>query len=175
MLQAPVPLTAAHTLSRFDSGVSSLDDWLRKRALQNQASGASRTFVVCTTQGRDLPGSGAMPSDVLAYYALAASAVGPDAAPGRFQRNMPTPIPVVVLARLAVALDHQGQGLGRALFQDAAKRVLHAADSIGIRGLLVHAISAKAKAFYLSLGLAPSPLDPMSLMTTVADLQAALG
>ena len=162
MLQAPEPLTADHLLGGFDSGVRSLDDWLRRRALQNQASGASRTFVVCDA------------NTVVAYYALAASAVAPNAAPGRFRRNMPEPIPVVVLARLAITRAQQGQGLGRALFQDAAHRVIHAADTIGIRGLLVHAISDEAKAFYLRLGLDPSPLDPMTLMTTVANLKATL-
>lgn len=162
MIQPPEPLTAQHALGGFDSGVASLDDWLRRRALQNQASGACRSFVVADA------------AQVIAYYALAASAVAPDAAPGRFRRNMPDPIPVVVLARLAISRDHQGRGLGRGLFQDAANRVIHAADSIGIRGLLVHAISEEAKAFYLRLGLAPSPLDPMTLMTTVADLKASL-
>jgi GNAT superfamily N-acetyltransferase len=162
MIQSPEPLTAEHALGGFDSGVASLDDWLRRRALQNQASGASRTFVVCDA------------GQVIAYYALAASAVAPDAAPGRFRRNMPDPIPVVVLARLAITRDHQGRGLGRALFQDAANRVIHAADTIGIRGLLVHAISEEAKAFYVRLGLDPSPLEPMTLMTTVAALKAAL-
>ena len=163
MIQSPEPLTAEHALGGFDSGIASLDDWLRRRALQNQASGASRTFVVCDAD------------QVVAYYALAASAVAPDAAPGRFRRNMPDPIPVVVLARLAITRDHQGRGLGRALFQDAANRVIHAADTIGIRGLLVHAISEEAKAFYVRLGLAPSPLETMTLMTTVADLKATLG
>ena len=163
MIQPPEPLAAAHALGGFDSGVASLDDWLRRRALQNQASGASRTFVVCDA------------GQVVAYYALAARAVAPDAAPGRFRRNMPDPIPVVVLARLAITRDHQGRGLGRALFQDAANRVIHAADTIGIRGLLVHAITEEAKAFYVRLGLDPSPLEPMTLMTTVADLKAALG
>ena len=163
MIQSPEPLTAEHALGGFDSGIASLDDWLRRRALQNQASGASRTFVVCDA------------GQVVAYYALAASAVAPDAAPGRFRRNMPDPIPVVVLARLAITRDHQGRGLGRALFQDAANRVIHAADTIGIRGLLVHAISEEAKAFYVRLGLAPSPLETMTLMTTVADLKATLG
>lgn len=111
---------------------------------------------------------------MVAYHALAASAVAPDATPGRFRRNMPDPVPVVVLGRLAIARRHQGCGLGRALFQDAARRVVHAADTIGMRGLLVHAISEEARAFYLRLGLSPSPLDPMTLMTTVADLKAAL-
>ena len=162
MLAAPEPLAAGHRPDAFDSGVLSLDDWLRRRALQNQASGASRTFVV-SDSGR-----------VVAYYALASSAVALAAAPGRFRRNMPDPIPVVVLARLAVARTHQGRGLGRALFQDCGKRVIHAAEAIGIRGLLVHAISDQAKAFYLGLGLDPSPIEPMTLMTTVADLKAAL-
>ena len=87
---------------------------------------------------------------------------------------MPDPILVIVLTRLAISRSHQGKGLGRALFQDAARRVVHAAQTIGIRGLLVHAISDEAKAFYLRLGLELSPIEPMTLMTTVADLRAAL-
>lgn len=87
---------------------------------------------------------------------------------------MPDPIPVVVLGRLAVAMSHHGQGLGRALFQNAAVRVINAAETIGIRGLLVHALSEEARAFYLGLGLESSPLDPMTLMVTVADLRAAI-
>jgi GNAT superfamily N-acetyltransferase len=162
MLSAPQPLTARHVLAGFDSGVPSLDDWLRRRSLQNQGTGASRSFVVCDRG-----------ETVVAYYALAASAVAVDATAGRFRRNMPDPIPVVVLARLAVDRTQHGRGLGRAMFRDAALRVLHAADSIGIRGLLVHAISEEARAFYLRLGLVPSPLDPMTLMTTLSDLREA--
>ncbi|HLL11494.1 MAG TPA: GNAT family N-acetyltransferase, partial [Rubrivivax sp.] len=88
--------------------------------------------------------------------------------------NMPNPVPVAVLGRLAIDREHQGQGLGRAMFRDAARRVLAAADSIGIRGMLVHAISEEAKAFYVGLGLEVSPLDPMTLMVTLIDLEAAL-
>ena len=163
MLSAPEPLASHHSTDAFDSGVPSLDEWLRRRAAQNQASGASRTFVSCAGD------------KVVGYYALASSAVAPAAASGRFRRNMPDPIPVVVLGRLAVARSHQGQGLGRALFQDAARRVIHAAEAIGIRGLLVHALNEEAKAFYLRLGLDESPLEPMTLMVTIADLRAALG
>jgi len=162
MLRAPEPLTAQHALGKFDSGVLSLNDWLRRRAMQNQASGASRTFVACDD------------ARVAGYYALAASAVAPDAATGRFRRNMPDPVPVAVLGRLAIDKSFQGKGLGRALFRDAALRVLAAADSIGIRGMLVHAISDEAKAFYVGLGLDVSPLEPMTLMATVADLKASL-
>ena len=125
-------------------------------------SGASRTFVVCESDV------------VVAYYALASSAVAVVESPGKFRRNMPDPIPVVVLGRLAVATSHHGQGIGRALFRDAAQRVVNAADAIGIRGLIVHALSENAAAFYRRLGFDPSPLDPMMLMVTLADLRASL-
>lgn len=144
------------------SGVASLDEWLRRRAKANQLSGATRTFVLCDD------------GKVVAYYSLASSAVAVDTAAGKFKRNMPDPIPVVVLARLAIREERQGKGLGRALFQDAARRVLNAAAEIGIRGMLVHALSDDAAAFYRRLGLAPSPLDPMTMMVTLADLRASL-
>jgi GNAT superfamily N-acetyltransferase len=162
VLPAPQLLKAEHVVNEFVSGVPSLDEWLRKRALVNQSKGASRTYVVSDTDR------------VVAFYALAASAVASGAAPGRFKRNMPEPIAVVVLGRLAIARSHQGRGLGRALFQDAAQRVIHASEAIGIRGLLVHAISDEAKSFYLSLGLTPSPLEPMTLMATIEDLTRAM-
>ena len=161
MPTAPEPLSGHHRTGGFNCGVAALDDWLKRRVATNQASGASRTFVVC---------EGAA---VVAYYALASSAVASAGMPGRFRRNMPDPVPVVVLGRLAIATTHQKRSLGRALFQDAARRVLHAADAIGIRGLLVHALSQEAKAFYLHLGFEPSPLDPMTLMVTLADLRHA--
>ena len=101
------------------------------------------------------------------------SAIAAASAPGRFGRNMPDPVPVVVLGRLAVSTTHHGLGLGRALFQDAGLRVIQAADAIGIRGMIVHALSEQARGFYRGLGLDESPLDPMILMTTVANLQAA--
>lgn len=162
MWEAPEPLNAKHDLTNFDCGVTSLNTWLMRRAASNQVSGASRTFVVC--EG----------TKVVGYYALASSAVAPSLAPGRFRRNMPDPVPVVVLGRLAIAITHHKQGLGRALFQDAALRVIYAADTIGIRGLVVHALSEEAKAFYLRLGLEESPLEPMTLMVTIADLRSAL-
>lgn len=87
---------------------------------------------------------------------------------------MPDPIPVVVLGRLAIDLSQQGKGLGRALFRDCALRVAHAADTIGIRGIVVHAISEEAKAFYMALGFDPSPVDPMMLMVTLGDIQESM-
>lgn len=158
---APEPLATHHDVRSFMSGVESLDRWLKQRALKNQATGASRTFVAC--DGRR----------VLAYYALASSAVTVDAAPGRFRRNMPDPVPVVVLGRLAVDHSLHGHGIGRALVRDAGLRVIQAADTIGVRGVVVHALSAEAKAFYERIGFEPSPLDPMTLMVTLADLKAS--
>lgn len=156
------PLADHHETREFNSGESSLDDWLRRRARANQVAGASRTYVVCEEKR------------VIGYYALASGAVTVESAHGRFRRNMPDPIPVAVLARLAVDQSWQGRGLGRALFRDAARRVLNAADAIGIRGILVHAISADAKKFYVALGFDPSPREPMMLMVTLQDVRAAL-
>jgi GNAT superfamily N-acetyltransferase len=162
-LRAPVALTEAHACSAFDCGVPSLNHWLAHRALRNQLAGASRTYVACDS------------ARVAAYYALASGAVAAQSATGRFRRNMPDPIPVVLLARLAVDQRYQGRGLSRALLRDAGSRVLSAADAIGIRGLLVHALDDAARSLYEHLGFAPSPLDPKTLMITLADLRAAFG
>ncbi len=117
---------------------------------------------------------GRVAGHVVGYYALASGVVAVEAAPGRFRRNMPNPIPVVVLGRLAVDQRWHGRGVGRALFRDAALRVAQAADVIGIRGILVHAIPEEAKAFYVALGFDVSPLEPMTLMVTLADVMAAV-
>lgn len=161
-LSPPAPLAEHHELAEFDSGVPELDDWLRRRARANQAGGASRTFVVC--EG----------SRVIAYYALASGAVRTPEAPGRFKRNMPDPIPVAVLGRLAIDRTYQGRGIGRALVRDAGLRLLNAAEILGIRGVLVHAISDDARAFYEAVGFLPSPSDPMMLMIGLKDLSNAL-
>jgi len=161
-LTAPEPINETHEIELFDSGVVALDNWLKRRARGNHASGASRTYVACEQRR------------VVAYYALAAGGVDIDTAPGRVRRNMPDPVPVSVLGRLAIERTYQKRGLGRALMQDASKRVLQAADLIGIRGIVVHAISEDAKAFYLALGFDVSPLQPMTLMATLADLKALL-
>jgi GNAT superfamily N-acetyltransferase len=161
-LLPPEPLADRHTIGDFSSGEASLDDWLKRRARANQVSGASRSYVVCEAKR------------VIGYYALASGVVTVASTPGRFRRNMPNPIPVAVLARLAVDRDWHGRGVGRALFRDAAHRVAHAAETIGIRGIVVHAISAEAKNFYLALGFDTSPSEPMTLMVTLSDVRAAL-
>jgi GNAT superfamily N-acetyltransferase len=160
-LSAPERLTDDHQIDSSDSGEPVLDDWLRRRTRANQATGASR-YVVC--EGKL----------VVAYYALASGAIAQAAVPGRFPRNMPDPIPVVVLARLAVDRNYQGRGMGRALFRDAARRVEHAADAIGIRGIVVHAISEEARKFYIALGFDPCPAEAMTLVVTLRDVRATL-
>lgn len=161
-LSVPAPLAAHHELAEFHSGVPELDDWLHRRARANQAGGASRTFVVCAE------------NRVIAYYALASGAVKQPEAPGRFRRNMPDPIPVAVLGRLAIDQSYQGRGIGRALVRDAGLRLINAAEILGIRGVLVHAISNDARAFYEAVGFLPSPSDPMMLMIGLHDLNNVL-
>lgn len=163
-LLPPEGLADHHDFRNFCSGEPSLDDWLRRRARQNQVSGASRTYVIC--QDKD--------KAVVGYYALASGVVTVESATGRFRRNMPNPVPVAVLARLAVDVNWQGRGIGRALFRDAAQRVARAADAIGIRGIVVPAISEEAKKFYVALGFDPSPNEAMTLMATLSDVRAAL-
>jgi GNAT superfamily N-acetyltransferase len=160
---APQPLIADLEVASFNSGVPTLDDWLKRRAGNNETEGASRTFVVA--EGKR----------VVAYYALAAGAVAADDVTGAFRRNMPDPIPVVLLGRLAVDRTMQGLGLGGGLFKDAALRTERAADHIGIRGIVVHAISPEAKAFYLKQGFKESPGDPMLLFVSMRHIRAVLG
>ncbi len=161
-LTAPAPLAADHDLEPFMSGVGPLDDWLKERARANEAAGASRTYVVC--QGRQVVG----------YYSLAAGSVLHDTATGRVRRNMPNPVPAALLARLAIDRHWQGRGLGPALLRDAVLRVVGAADMIGVRVLLVHAISDEAKAFYEHVGFAASPIEPMTLMITIEEARRML-
>lgn len=158
MLQAPAPLADTHRLDAFDSGVPVLDDWLKRRARSNQASGASRSYVVADEQGR-----------VLAYYALASGALASIEAPGRLKRNMPDPIPMAIIGRLAVDLSRQGQGLGAAILQDAVLRTRQAAAILGIRGILFHAISEDAKRFYERYGFTAGSANPMTLAMSIAD------
>jgi GNAT superfamily N-acetyltransferase len=160
-LSAPEKLRPDHDLSEFECGEPSLDHWLRQRALQNEESGASRTYVVCAGQ------------QVVGYYALAVGAVAHAEAPGRVRRNMPDPVPVMIIGRLAVHKDFQGRKIGPGLLRNAALRTLQAANIAGVRALLVHAISEQARRFYEDCGFIASPMDPMTLMITVVEAAKA--
>lgn len=162
-LFAPTLLAENHELDEFNSGEASLDEWLKRRARANLVGGVSRVFVTC--EGNRVCG----------YYSLSSASVSPEIVPGRFRRNMSDPIPVVLLGRLAIDKQWQGQGIGRSLFRDGAMRVSQAAEAIGIRGIVVHAISDEARKFYLAIGFAECPHEPMTLVVTLQDIRAALG
>lgn len=155
MLSSPILLATNHQLDDFACNVDSLNDWLKKRAYQNQLSGASRTYVVL--EGKRVVG----------YYCLASGALELNDAPTQVRRNMPNPIPVAILGRLAVDKSFQGKGLGVALLQDAVVRTAQAGGILGIRGLLVHALSIEAKAFYEHHGFVASPTQPMTLILSL--------
>jgi GNAT superfamily N-acetyltransferase len=146
-------LGASHLLDDFDCGEAMLDDWLKRRALSNQAGGASRTFVVADEDGR-----------VRGYYALAAGAVSHQLATSGVKRNMPDPVPVMVLARLAVDRRAQGLHLGAALLRNAVLRAVAVSQHAGVRALLGHTLHEKARQFYEHHGFQPSPTHPMTLM-----------
>lgn len=155
MLSSPILLATDHQLDDFACNVDSLNDWLKKRAYQNQLSGASRTYVVL--EGKRVVG----------YYCLASGALELNDAPTQVRRNMPNPIPVAILGRLAVDKSFQRKGLGVALLQDAVVRTAQAGGILGIRGLLVHALSIEAKAFYEHHGFVASPTQPMTLILSL--------
>jgi predicted N-acetyltransferase YhbS len=152
-LGPPVPITAEHNTALFQCRHESLNDWLRRRALANASSGATRTYVVCAEELR-----------VVGYCALAAGSLDVQLAPSRLRRNMPNPLPVVVLGRLAVDDAWLGRGVGGGLLKDAVLRSLQAADLIGACALLCHAIDADAKAFYARHGFVESPTQELTMM-----------
>jgi GNAT superfamily N-acetyltransferase len=155
MLSSPVLLATDYQLGDFTCGVDSLDEWLKKRAHPNQVNGASRTYVV--TEGKKVVG----------YYCLASGALELSDTPTSIRRNMPDPVPVAILGRLAVDKSCQGRGLGVALLQNAVIRTAQAGGILGIRGLLVHALSIEAMAFYEHHGFVASPTQPMTLILSL--------
>lgn len=160
---APEPLRRDHRVEDFSSGKTSLDDWLKRHALQAQGSGSARTFVV--TEGHRIAG----------FYSLTVGQVEIGEAPERVAQGMGRyPIPVVILARLAVALTDQGRGLGRDLLQDAIARILNLAEEVGIRALLTHPIDDDAERFYRRFGFQASPLRDRQLLLLLKDARKVL-
>jgi len=157
-LRAPEPLAPDHQVNAFACGESVLDEWLKRRALSNQGSGASRTFIV-TTEAQE----------VMGYYALAAGAVAHHDATRTIRQNMPDPIPVMVLARLAVDTRAQGMKLGAALLRDAVRRCVVVSHNTGVRAMLVHALNDGARQFYAYHGFRESPAHPMTLMLRLTE------
>jgi GNAT superfamily N-acetyltransferase len=158
----PTPILADHEFVNFDSAEASLDEWLKKRAIKNQASGASRCFVLCDGK------------IVIGFYTLSAGAISHETAPKTMRRNMPNPLPVLLLGRLAINKNHHNTGLGSAMLRDAMIRAVSVASDAGIFAILVHALTEQAKRFYLSRGFLESPLQPMTLMMTPETVRSIL-
>ncbi|MBC5764667.1 GNAT family N-acetyltransferase [Ramlibacter albus] len=162
-LHAPCLITPQHDAAAFTCKHEELSEWLRRRALANQASGSSRTYVVCDAAGA-----------VIGYYALAPGAVANRTAPGSIRRNSPDPVPVFVLGRLAVHSEWAGRGIGSGLLKDALLRAAQAASIVGGHALLCHAIDEDAKAFYLKHGFKASPIEPLTVMLGLKDFPKLL-
>jgi GNAT superfamily N-acetyltransferase len=161
-MNPPSTPTTNHKLDKFDCGEASLNHWLIKRALKNNLTGASRCFVL------------SVDNQVIAYYCLSAGAISHQASPKTMRRNMPDPLPVLLLGRLAVDKRYHHRGIGRALLRDAMIRAVNVAGDTGVFAILVHALSESAKQFYLSCGFVLSPLQPMTLMMTLETVRSIL-
>lgn len=162
----PEPLTAGNTIEGFDCGQPSLNVWLIEHAATAGAAGSARTYVVTDSEQEER---------VVGYHALTAASVERKSATAPAVKGMPRyPVPVGLLARLAVDTTVHRGGLGAWLLRDAMMRVLAASQTIGIRAMLVHALDADARAFYLHHGLEPSPTDPLHLMILIKDIEAAI-
>lgn len=161
-ISAPARITGAHNVGDFDCGEPALDDWLKKRALRNESANASRTYVICAEQ------------QVVGYYCLATASAVCSYVPGKLRRNMPDPLTVMVLGRLAIDRAWQGHGLGRALLRDAVLRTFQVSEIAALKALMVHALSPKAAQFYLQQGFHASPIDPAMLFLPVSEISASL-
>ena len=158
-VSAPQPITEDHDCHCFDCGRESLNSWLRKTALKNEANDASRTFVICAD------------GKVVGYYSLATGSVTRGDAPGKVKRRMPEPLPVIVLGRLAVDVRWQGQGIGLALLRDALLRCLEVSRDVAVKAVLVHALDEGAKQFYQSVGFIESPAHELTLFMPMLDIK----
>lgn len=161
----PALIAVSHDVEGFDCGKESLNQYLKRFALTNTASGIARTYV--TTVSGEVA--------VIGYYSLAAGSVEKAHVPARVAQGLPNhPVPVVLLARLAVDQRFHGQGVGKALLRDALLRCLAAAEVVGIRAILVHAKDDQAASFYAKYGFAPSPTDALHLVLLMKDLRRTL-
>lgn len=156
------PLREEHRLGGFDSGEPELDEWLVRRGWRNQLAGFSRTYVITDAER------------VVGYHAVSAFAVLRSDATGRARRQAPLQIPAILLGRLAVDREAQGQGIGAALLRHAMELTVAAGDTVGVRMLVVTALHPTAAEFYERYGLTPSPTNPLDLMITVADIEASM-
>jgi predicted N-acetyltransferase YhbS len=163
-ITTPEPISPNHNFANFTCGKPVLDDWLIKKALKNQTDGSSRTFIVMDS---DL-------DQVVGYYCLSTGSVSHELAPGNVRRNMPDPIPIILLGRLAVHVDYVNQGIGRGLMKDCYKRAASVAEQVGVRALIVHALDDESRHYYLNLGFTESTIQERTLMIRMKDIVASL-
>lgn len=163
---APRPITGADAVESFDCGKEPLNDFLTHRAIKNEGRSA-RTYVVTATAGQHA-------GRVAGYYTLAMGAITHEDAPGWAKRNMPDPLPVVVLGRLAVDVNHQRKGIASGLLRDAFQRTLEATRGVGARALILHAIDDEAIGFYTPFGFRRFPTDGRTMFLPVETIANAL-
>lgn len=156
-ITSPEPLQAKHLLNEFDCGDNVLNRWLIQQAFKNEQLGGSRTYVVCCD------------NKVIGYYAIATGSIEHAGLPGKLRRNMPDPISVLVLGRLAVDINWQSKYLGRGLLKDAVLRACMIAQQVGVSALLVHCLSEQAKDHYLKYGFIESTISPMTVLLRLKD------
>lgn len=162
-LRSPVSLDANHRLERFDCGKPALNDWLIRHARQAQGSGSAKTFVVTDDER------------VAGYFSLTVGQIDTLDAPERIRKGMGQyPVPVLILARLAVSRADHGRGVGRGMLQDAIRRSLLIAEQAGIRAMLTQPIDADAAGFYARFGFIPSPLRENQLLLLLKDARKLL-
>ena len=159
LYRGPELLSAVHDLAKFDCGDDALNQWLRRRAPRNQREGSSRTWVVTDDQR------------VVAYYASSTAVVARSEVSGRFARNQPDPLLAMLLGRLAVDREHQGQGLAAALLKHFLLKALEVSTLTGLRLVLVHAKDSQAASFYRHFGFEPSPIDDLTLVLLLKDIE----
>ena len=163
-LTAPTLLSTEDDVTQFDCGVSDLDIWLKKKALNSQNQGNARIYVVKDANN----------PAVVGYYAIAMGSVRRESAISSLRRNSPNPIPMVILARLAVHREYNKLGIGSGLLKDCVMRSIHAMEIVGGAGILVHAIDESAQQFYTKFGFQPSPFNNMVLMARMKDIKAVI-
>lgn len=163
--RSPRALQAGDKFVTFDCGEASLNEWLRSRALKNETTGASRTFVTVENESGKVAG----------YYCLSAGSLALEDASGRVKRNMPSPIPIILIGRLAVDKQFQGYGLGASMLQDAVLKGVEASRLLGARAFVVDALNEEAERFYRKFGfeLMP-PAAKRAMYLLVADAEATI-
>jgi ribosomal protein S18 acetylase RimI-like enzyme len=156
-ITAPEAINSNHRIDRFNCGVDSLNDWLNKRALKNEKNNASRTYVVCSGM------------NVAGYFSLATGSIELSETPGKIKRNMPSPIPVMILGRLAVDIDYQDRKVGKGLIKEAVLKTILISEKVGLKGLLVHALNDNARYFYKAHGFIEFPDNLLKLILLIAN------